>query len=132
MEKSKASVSFAPELIIPNGTTDVSFYERAFDATVNLRLTNDDLSIHVIEFSIGGAIFHLHETTDATRFFPPTLHGGCTTCIGLFVEDVHQVMQKAIEAGATEADPVQDHEYGYRQGMIRDPFGHYWQIQKKI
>lgn len=26
---------------------------------------------------------------------------------------------------------LQDHEYGYRQGMFKDPFGHYWQIQKK-
>jgi PhnB protein len=41
-------------------------------------------------------------------------------------------MQKAIEAGATEITPATDHDYGYRQGMFKDPFGHYWQIQKKI
>ena len=123
---------FAPELIIPGGTTDVSFYQRAFNATENLRVTNDDKSIHVIEFSIGGIIFHLHEVMPDGRFFSPEQHGGCTACIGLFVPDVDQVMRDAINAGAKEIEPAQDHDYGYRQGMIQDPFGHYWQIQKKI
>ncbi|RYY56944.1 MAG: VOC family protein [Chitinophagaceae bacterium] len=123
---------FAPELIIPNGVKDVSFYQRAFDAREMLRLTNEDESIHVIEFSIGGTIFHLHEVTDTHRFFPPAAHGGCTTCIGVFVEDVDEVMHRAIAAGAKEVNPAEDHDYGYRQGMVLDPFGHYWQIQKKI
>jgi PhnB protein len=50
----------------------------------------------------------------------------------LFVPDVDQVMQKAIEAGATEVSPARDYEYGYRQGEIEDPFGHHWLIEKKI
>jgi PhnB protein len=45
---------------------------------------------------------------------------------------VEEIMQKAIEAGASEINPTTDHDYGYRQGMFKDPFGHYWQIQKKI
>ena len=57
---------------------------------------------------------------------------GVTAVIGLFVGDVQQVMDKAINAGATEINPVTDHDYGYRQGIFKDPFGHYWQIQKKL
>jgi len=41
-------------------------------------------------------------------------------------------MNKALAAGATEISPAQDFEYGYTQGIIKDPFGHYWQIQKKV
>jgi PhnB protein len=41
-------------------------------------------------------------------------------------------MQKGIQAGATEISPSQDYENDYRQGMFKDPFGHTWQIQKKI
>ena len=26
--------------------------------------------------------------------------------------------------------PVIDYEYGYRQGEIKDPFGHHWIIEK--
>lgn len=123
---------FAPELFINNGVKDISFYEVAFGATEQMRFTNDDGSIHVVELSIDGAIFHIHEVTSKQYFFSPDKNNGTTICIGLFVPDVDEVMAKAIKAGATEINPAQDYEYGYRQGTIKDPFGHYWQIQKKL
>ena len=131
MESNQTKPFFAPELYIQNGVQDLSFYQRAFGATENLCFRNDDGSIHVAEFSIDGAIFHVHEIT-STRFFDPEKNNGCTCCIGLFVPDVDAVMQMAIAAGAHEIEPATSHDYGYRQGTIRDPFGHYWQIQKKI
>jgi PhnB protein len=122
---------FAPELIINNGVKDISFYEKAFGAKENLCFRNDDGSVHVAELSINGAIFHIHEITKQ-YFFSPDKNNGSTVCIGLFVPDVAEVMNSAIKAGATEINPVEDYDYGYRQGTIKDPFGHYWQIQKKI
>lgn len=122
---------FAPELYISNGIKDVSFYREAFGATENLCFRNEDDTIHVVELSIDGAIFHLHEIT-SSKFFTPGKLNGCTCCIGLFVPDVDTVMNRAIQAGALEVSAAQDYDYGYRQGMVQDPFGHYWQIQKKI
>ena len=123
---------FAPELFINNGVKDISFYENAFGALEQMRFVNDDGSIHVAELSIDGAIFHIHEITANQYFFSPDKNHGTTICIGLFVTDVDEVMDKAIKAGAIEISPVQDYDYGYRQAQIKDPFGHYWQIQKKI
>lgn len=60
---------FAPQLLINNGVTDISFYEKAFGATEQLCLRNDDNSVHVAELSINGAIFHLHEVTRSYFFF---------------------------------------------------------------
>lgn len=122
---------FAPELYINNGVKDISFYANAFDASEQLCFRNDDGSVHVAELSIDGAIFHLHEVTSG-NFFPPEKNNGCTCCIGLFVPDVDKVMQQAISAGAIEISAAQDYDYGYRQGTIKDPFGHFWQIQKRI
>jgi PhnB protein len=123
---------FAPELFINNGVKDISFYQNAFGAVEQMRFSNDDGSIHVAELSIDGAIFHLHEITAKGCFFSPDKNNGTTICIGLFVSNVDNVMNNAIKAGAIEMSPAQDYEYGYRQGTIKDPFGHYWQIQKKI
>ena len=123
---------FAPELFINNGVKDISFYESAFGASERMRFSNDDDSIHVVELSIDGAIFHIHEITAKQYFFSPDKNNGTTICIGLFVSDVDEVMNRAIKAGAIEISPAQDYEYGYRQGTIKDPFGHYWQIQKKM
>ena len=122
---------FAPQLFINNGVKDISFYANAFDATENFCLRNDDHSVHVAELSIDGTIFHLHEVTKQ-HFFSPEKHQGTTAIIGLFVSDVSAVVNKAIQAGAVEISAVKDYEYGYRQGEIKDIFGHHWLIEKKI
>ena len=122
---------FAPELHIPNGTATIDFYTK-FGAHENFCLRNEDGSIHVAELELDGAIFHVHETMSWLNAVEPVTAKGVTAVIGLFVADVHQVFDRAIQAGATEVTPVTDHDYGYRQGMFKDPFGHYWQVQKKI
>ncbi len=123
---------FAPQLFIKPGVTDISFYEKAFGALVLLRLENDDKSIHVAELSIDGALFHIHEDKPAAGKFSPESVNGITTLIGLFVADVDTVMNKAIEAGAMVVSPAQSYDYGYRQGEVKDPFGHVWMIEMKI
>jgi PhnB protein len=132
MANNEGKTFFAPELYIDNGIRDISFYEAAFGAKELRRFSNEDGSIHVAEISIDGALFHLHEITAKPYFFSPGAHKGTTVCIGLFVNEVDSVMKNAIKAGALEINPAQDYEYGYRQGTIKDPFGHYWQIQSII
>jgi PhnB protein len=122
---------FAPELHIPNGTMSIDFYKK-FGAKENFCFRNNDGSVHVAELEFDGAVFHVHETVRSFYSLEPVKANGVTSVIGLFVSDVDRVMQMAIKAGATEIKPAQDHDYGYRQGMFKDPFGHYWQIQKKI
>jgi len=131
MTTENGTTHFAPELHIPNGTFNIDFYTN-FGATEHFCLRNDDGSIHVAELEINGAIFHLHETMRWFDALEPVSAKGVTCVIGLFVPDVQAVMDKAISAGAIEISPTTDHEYGYRQGMFKDPFGHYWQIEKKL
>ena len=132
MKTENTTAFFAPELFIKNGVKDISFYIQAFGAVELRRFPNEDGSIHVSELSIGGAMFHLHEITGKEYFFEPAKYSGSTVCIGLFVSDVDEVMKKSVEAGAIQIQPAQSYDYGYRQGLIKDPFGHYWQIQQKI
>ncbi len=123
---------FAPQLYIKNGTWDIDFYSKAFGAIELYRLTNDDGSVHVAELLIDGAVFHLHEQTSRSNLLDPETANGTTVIIGLFVPDVDAVMARAIAAGAIETSPATSYEYGYRQGEIKDPFGHRWMIEKKI
>ena len=117
---------------INNGITNIDFYKNAFGATELRRWSNDDGSIHVAELDIDGAMFHLHEENPGKGLYSPTRHNGVSTTIGLMVDDVDSIMVNAIAAGATEISPAQDYDYGYRQGEIKDPFGHYWIIEKMI
>jgi PhnB protein len=112
--------------------TDISFFLKAFDAVEIKPWRNDDGTVHVAELSINGTIFHLHEERPEKGQLAPNKIKGVTTLIGLFVEDVDSVMNQALEAGATLLSPAQDYDYGYRQGIILDPFGHQWMIEMKI
>jgi PhnB protein len=131
MEPKNVTV-FAPQLYIKSGIRDISFYEKAFGAVELRRFTNDDGSIHVAELSIDGALFHLHEDTSRWSLFNPEKLNATSVVIGLFVEDADTVMNKAIEAGAVVLSPAQNYDYGYRQGEIKDPFGHVWMIEMRI
>ena len=123
---------FAPQFYIKGGVTDISFYEKAFDAVELRRWTNDDGCVHVAELSIDGAMFHLHEEKLTAGRVNPYHINGTTTLVGLFVSDVDKVIAKAIDAGATLVSPAHSYDYGYRQAEIKDPFGHVWLIEMKI
>ncbi|NDV42781.1 VOC family protein [Flagellimonas sediminis] len=130
MSQEVSITHFAPELHIPKGTFQIDFYSK-WGAVEHFCFRNEDGSIHVAELDFDGAIFHVHETMRGNALEPKSAMG-VTTVIGLFVPDVQKVMDRAITAGAILVNPTTDHDYGYRQGMFQDPFGHFWQIQKKI
>jgi len=123
---------FAPQLALRNVQEGIDFYQKAFGATELQRWSNPDGSVHVAEMSIDGSMFHLHQEVTRTREFSPESLGGVSAVIGLFTNDPAALAARAIVAGALEESPVQDYEYGYRQGKLRDPFGHLWVVQKKI
>lgn len=130
--KNNSPVFFAPQLYIKSGIRDISFYRDAFGADELRRWNNDDGSLHVAELSIDGALFHLHEEKQPAGRYSPEACKGTTVLAGLFVADVDKVMKDAIAAGAIEISPATSYDYGYRQGEIKDPFGHIWLIEAKI
>lgn len=123
---------FAPHLTLRNVLAEVEFCKEAFGAVELRRFSNPDGSVHVAEMSINGALFHLHEEMPGSRDLSPETLQGTTSAIGLFVPDPAATMKKAIAAGGRETSPMTDYDYGYKQGIVTDPAGHVWLIQKKI
>jgi len=131
--KAYTQTTFVPQFFVrKDGADAVEFYKKAFDAVELRRFSNDDGTVHVSELEIGGAVFHIHEEKPSARRYSPALCGGTTTIMGLMVADPDAVIERAVAAGATILSPMQDYDYGYRQGDIRDPFGHQWMIEKVI
>lgn len=130
--KPNQTTFFAPHLAIRVLRPAMDFYQQAFDAIVLRTFDNDDGSVHVAEMEIEGAMFHLHEEVSGSQQLSPESVKATTLLIGLFTPDPDKYMQQAVEAGGKISSPIQDYNYGYRQGVITDPFGHQWLIQKKI
>jgi len=124
--------TFVPMLAIGSGVTDISFYTHAFNAVELRRWRNDDGTIHVAELSINGALFHLHEDKPEAGVVNPAANNVTSVTIGLIIDDPDVVVSAAVKAGARVLLPMQNYDYGYRQGKIIDPFGHQWLIEKKI
>src|SRR5215831_21416532 len=123
---------FAPQLLVQNGAAVIEFYKKAFDVKELRRWSDDDGTVHVAELSFNGALFHIkQESVEQSRLSPASANG-YTTIIGIFVDDVDAVVDKALKNGAILLNAAQDFEYGYRQANIKDPFGHEWLIEKKI
>jgi PhnB protein len=123
---------FAPHLAMKNVLAGVEFYKKAFGAVELRRFSNPDGSVHVAEMEIEGALFHMHEETPKSNQLSPETLKATTNVIGTFSVDPDALYNRAVAAGAKILSPIQDFEYGYRQGIVADPFGHQWLIQKKI
>lgn len=117
-----------PHLTCDDAAAAIDFYVKAFGATEEFRLTNDDGQIVNACVLINGApVMLVDELPHAPLKAPKTL-GGTSVCINLNVDDVDASTQRAIDAGAEVVLPVDDQFWGDRYGVVRDPFGHEWAI----
>jgi PhnB protein len=123
---------FVPQLHIPKGTFELDFYQNVFRAELKRSWKNDDGSFHVAEMTIDGALFHFHEENTDKGVLTPEKCAGVTTTLGLMVDDVDTIMNRAASQGALVLEPAQDYDYGFRQGKFRDLLGHVWLIEKVI
>jgi PhnB protein len=130
--KENQKTFFAPHLAIRVLRPAMEFYQKAFDAKVLHTWDNADGTVHVAEMEILGALFHLHEEVQRSKQLSPETVKATTLLIGVFTPDPDKFFQQAIAAGGTIESPIQDYDYGYRQGTVTDPFGHQWLLQKKI
>jgi len=129
--KEDFQTGFLPTLSVRRGAAAVEFYKKAFGAEVLFCLTDPDGSV-VAELSINGAHFLVADESPEHENFSPETLGGSTIRMGLVVADPDTVAKQAIAAGAEEIYPVADQDYGYRLGRIKDPFGHHWEICRKL
>jgi len=123
---------FAPHLQSKNVLVGMEFYKKAFGAIELRRWSNPDGSVHVAEMSIDGALFHIHDEVAREQQLSPDTVKAVTCLIGIFVPDPDKMMNNAVLAGGKISSPMQDYDYGYRQGVVTDPSGHQWLIQKRI
>ena len=124
----------APMLAVTDADVAIEFYQAAFGATVTWRLGGG----HVVAgLELDGAPFFLATESPENGTRGPTAAGATTVRIELFVDDPIEVQRRAIVAGGTEKDPVQEHTHdtvGPRpirrmlQGAVFDPSGHMWLI----
>ena len=62
----------------------------------------------------------------------PQPDGSSPVVIYVYVEDVDEVIQRAVSGGARVLLPVKNQFWGDRTGRIIDPSGHVWTISTRV
>lgn len=129
----------SPMLAVSNAASAIEFYKAAFGAEELWRI--DSGGSIVAGLSVDGANFFLAEESPSYGTRSPLSVGATTVRIELFVDDPSSVFARAVAAGATELNPVQEYHHNLSgphpinhmlQGAVRDPFGHMWLIGRVL
>lgn len=115
-----------PFLAVRDTDAASEFYVEAFGAKVVQRFG----PVRVLE--IEG--FHVGLAPEAPELGTPSPEtaGATTVRVSLHVDDPDALAERAVAAGATVLFPVEDQDYGMRQGRVVDPFGHHWLIGRQL
>ncbi|MGA8937766.1 MAG: VOC family protein [Acidobacteriaceae bacterium] len=108
----------------------IAFYQKAFGATTGWS-TPDDEGM-VAQLVVSGVEFWLHPADETIGNPSPEQLGGTPVRLMLIVEDPDAVFDRAVAAGAVVRSPMSNHDYGWRDGSLMDPFGHRWEIGKPL
>jgi PhnB protein len=121
-----------PYLFVKGAVKAIDFYKNAFAATEILRMPGPDGRIMHAELRIGDSIVMLADENPPHGVMSPQTVGGFSVGLHVYVENVDQVMQKAVENGAKPLRPIKNQFYGDRSGSLLDPFGHMWSVATHV
>lgn len=131
-QQSRGVSPLSPHLIVAGAAEAIKFYEKAFGAKELIKLAGPDGKLMHGCISINGSTVMLVDENPQWKALGPKALGGTPVTIHLMVDDVDQVANRAIAAGATVIMPVADQFWGDRYGIVEDPFGHHWSIATTI
>lgn len=110
----------------------IRFYVQAFGVTEKFRLTEPGGRVGHAELQFGPHTLMVSDEYPEMGVAGP--QAGQPTCasLHLHVDDADALIARAVAAGATLEMAAKDQFYGERSGVVRDPFGHRWNIGHSI
>jgi uncharacterized glyoxalase superfamily protein PhnB len=115
-------------LCVNDAAAAIDFYTKAFGAREKFRLVEPGGRIGHAELEIGSTTLMLSEEFPEYGIRGPLELGGSPVTLHLHVDDADATIRRAVDAGGQVEMPATDRFYGERSGVIRDPFGHRWNI----
>jgi PhnB protein len=131
LSPSLAAARLSPFMSVRRGREAVEFYKTAFGARELFRHDADDGTV-VAQLAIAQSEFWVSDESPKYKNFSPETLGGATMHLVIIADDPDAIYDRAIAAGAIVECPVRDEPYGWRIGKLRDPFGHAWEIGKRL
>jgi PhnB protein len=121
-----------PYLIVDGASAAIDFYTSVLGATERMRMSAPDDRVGHAELEIGDSVIMLADESPEMDARSPRTVGGTPVSLHVYVEDADGTFERAIGAGATALQQVEDKFYGDRSGSFEDPFGHRWHVATHV
>lgn len=122
----------SPYLIVDGASNAIDFYKSVLGATERMRMSGPDGKVGHAELEIGNSVVMIADEFPDMDALGPKAVGGTPVSLLVYVEDVDSVFKRALDAGATSLQPIEDKFYGDRSGSFEDPFGHHWHVATHV
>jgi PhnB protein len=122
----------SPYLHVDGADAALAFYKEVFGATERVRMPGPDGRIGHAELELGDSLIMLADENPDWGVRGPKAFGGSPVTVSVYVEDVDAAFERALSAGATVVQPVENQFYGDRSGQFEDPFGHRWNVATHV
>lgn len=123
-----------PALVVDGGARALEFYAQVFSANERMRVPGPEGTIVHAEIEIGDSTLIVEDASPYMGTSAPPAGGldGSPVFLFIYVENVDDVIARAVELGATLKRPPRDQFYGDRDAFIVDPFGHGWTVATHV
>jgi PhnB protein len=119
-------------LCVDGAEAAIDFYTKVFGASERTRMPAPEGKIGHAELQIGDSVVMLSDELPGMGTRNPKAVGGTPVIMSVYVDDVDEVYNRAVESGATSVSPVENQFYGDRSGQFEDPFGHRWSVASHV
>ena len=106
----------------------IEFYQQAFGAQLTFMLKTPDGKVMHATMELGDSRFQLGDELPGMNAPSPQKLGGSPIVLHICVENVDELWNRAVAAGAKVTMPLADQFWGARYGQVLDPFGFTWSI----
>jgi PhnB protein len=121
-----------PYLIVDDASAAIDFYSNVFGAKERVRMPAPEGKIGHAELQLGDSLIMLADEFPDMGNRSPRSVGGSPVTVSVYTDDVDDVHERALKAGAKELRPVENQFYGDRAGQFEDPFGHRWSVATHV
>jgi PhnB protein len=121
-----------PHIVVQGAERAAIFYRDAFGAEEVSRIPTPDGRLMSVELRIGDGSLHLADEFPEMGVLAPPSIGDTAVVLALQVDDAEAVFTRAMAAGASERQPVQEMFWGDLHGQLDDPFGHRWNVAQHV
>lgn len=118
--------TITPHLVVRDAGRAADWYKTALGAEERGRIPVPGGKYMQIELWFGDSAVMLADEFPEAGILSPLAIGGTPVVLHFSTENVEALWKRAVDAGATVLQPLQDQFWGDRYGQIIDPFGYHW------